>query len=88
MMRCLKDFLEIYLLSNVLLLTDVLSIFRKTMIDTFRLDPMQYFSLSSNSFDCALRHTETKLELPTDLEMHQMIESSISCGLATIGSPR
>ena len=58
----LKDFLETYLSSNVLLLADVLSIFRKTMMENFRLDPMQYFSLSGYSFDCALRHTEKKLE--------------------------
>ena len=87
-LNTLKDFLETYLLSNVLLLADVLSIFRKTMVENFRLDPMQYFSLSGYSFDCALRHTETKLELLTDLEMHQMLESNIRGGLATVGSPR
>lgn len=87
-MRTLQDFLETYLLSDVLLLADVLSIFRKNMMDSFRLDPMHYFSLSGFSFDCALRQTETKIELLTCLEMHQMIENAIRGGLATVGSPR
>lgn len=87
-MRTLKDYVETFLLTNVLLLTDVLSIFRKKMLETFKLDPMQYFSLSGYSFDCALRDSEAKIELLTDLEMHQMLESSIRGGLATIGSPR
>ena len=72
-------FLETYLLCDFLLLADVLSIFRKTMLDSFSLDPMQYFSLNGYSFDCALS---------TCLQMHQMIENSVSRGLATIGSPR
>ena len=87
-MRTFRDFLDTYLLCDVLLLADVLSIFRKTMLDSFSLDPMQYFSLSGYSFDCALRKTETKIELLTCLEMHQMIENSVRGGLATIGSPR
>ena len=87
-MRTLRNYVETHLLTNVLLLADVLSIFRKTMTDTFKLDPMQYFSLSGYSFDCALRYSEEKIELLTDLEMHQMLESSIRGGLASIGSPR
>ena len=87
-MRTLQDFLETYVLSDVLLLADVLSVFRKTMLESFRLDPLQYFSLSGYSFDCALRHSEAKIELLTCPEMHQMIENSIRGGLATVGSPR
>ena len=75
-------------LSDVLLLADVLSVFRKTRLESFRLDPLQYFSLSGYSFDCALRHSEAKIELLTCPEMHQMIEISIRGGLATVGSPR
>ena len=87
-MSTMQDYLETYLLSEVLLLADVLSLFRGSMIDAFGLDPMHYYSISGYSFDCALRRTETKLELYTCLDMHQMTELSIRGGLALIGSPR
>ena len=87
-MSTMQDYLETYLLTEVLLLADVLSLFRNSMIDAFGLDPMHYYSLSGFSFDCALRRTETKLELYTCLDMHQMTELSIRGGLALIGSPR
>ena len=87
-MRTLRDYLETYLLSNVLLLTDVLVIFRGIMTEHFKLDPFQYFSLSGFSLDVALRESETKLELLTDIEMHTMIESNLRGGLTIVGSPR
>ena len=87
-MLTLKDYIETYLLSNVLLLTDVLCIFRKCMTDNFRLDPFHYFSLSGYAFDCALRESEAKLELLTEIDMHEMVEANIRGGLSTTGSPR
>ena len=42
-MRTLRHYVETHLLTNVLLLADVLSIFRKTMTETFKLDPCSTF---------------------------------------------
>ena len=39
-MNTMQVYLETYLLSEVLLLADVLSILRTSMVDTFDLDPM------------------------------------------------
>ena len=87
-MRTLREYLETCLIANVLLLTDVLVIFRQIMTENFKLDPFQYFSLSGFSLDVALRESETKLELLTDIDMHTMIESSLRGGLTIVGSPR
>ena len=87
-MRTLREYLETCLIAYVLLLTDVLVIFRQIMTENFKLDPFQYFSLSGFSLDVALRESETKLELLTDIDMHTMIESSLRGGLAIVGSPR
>ena len=87
-MHTLRDYLETCLLANVLLLTDVLVIFRRIMTENFKLDPFQYFSLSGFSLDVALRESETKLELLTDIDIHTMIESSLRGALAIVGSPR
>ena len=87
-MKTMKDYLQAYILSDVLLLTDASSCFRKQMLEDFKLYPLHYFSLSGYSFDAALRFSDVKLELLCDLEMSYCIESGIRGGLAFIGSPR
>ena len=84
----MRDYLEVYVKSDVLLLADVLNLFRQTMISDFKQDPLQYYLLSGYSLDCALRYSEVKLELLTDMEMHTCIESAIRGGVIMIGSLR
>ena len=54
-MQTMRDYLEVYVKSDVLLLADVLNLFRQTMISDFKLDPLQYYSLMHTCIESAIR---------------------------------
>ena len=86
--KTLKEYARTCLFTDVLLMSDVTSMFRQTLMTEFKLDPMQYYTLSGYSWDCALRKSQVELELITDHEMYLMIETSLRGGVATLGTPR
>ena len=71
------DYHNHYLQSDILLLADVFEIFRKMSLDTYKLDPCHYYSLSGLSWDAMLRYTKVEIELITDLDKYQMVEGGI-----------
>jgi hypothetical protein len=81
---CFKHFHDHYLTTDVFLLADVFEHFRKLSIEFYGLDPAQYLTLPSLSWDAMLKFTNINLQLFTDPEMHSFIESSIRGGVATI----
>ena len=77
---CIKtmgDYHDLYLVSDVLLLTDVSENFRKTCMQYYKLDPCHYFTTPSLSWDAMLKMTNIKLELMTDIDMFQFIEKGM-----------
>ena len=74
MVRTLGDYHDLYLVSDVLLLTDVFENFRKTCMQYYKLDPCHYFTSPGLSWDAMLKMTNIKLELMTDIDMFQFIE--------------
>jgi hypothetical protein len=50
------------------------------------LDPAHYISLPSYSYDSMLKLTECEIELPTDINMVQFLESGKRGGVAFIGT--
>ena len=77
MIRTLGDYHDLYLVSDVLLLTDVFENFRKTCMQYYKLDPCHYFTSPGLSWDAMLKMTNTKLELMTDIDMFQFIEKGM-----------
>ena len=63
------EYHDLYLLSDVLLLTDVFENFRKTCMQYYKLDPCHYFTSPELSWDAMLKMTKVKLELMTDINM-------------------
>ena len=80
------DFHDLYLRSDVLLLTDVFENFRKIRLEYYKLDPCHYFTSPGLSWDAMLKMTNIKLELMTDIDMFQFIEKGLRGGISYIAN--
>jgi hypothetical protein len=84
-MKTLGDYHDLYLKTDVLLLTDIFETFRKTAINNYRLDPANgYFTLPNYAWDAMLLKTAVELELATDPDMYLMCEQGIRGGVSMI----
>ncbi|XP_051864347.1 uncharacterized protein LOC127566360 [Drosophila albomicans] len=79
--RSLKEYLELYLKTDVLLLTDVFQNFRAICSSIYNLDPAHYYTTPGLSWDAMLKTTEIELELLTDIDMITYVKSGIRGGL-------
>ena len=75
---------DLYLLSDVALLTDVFETFRDTTLSNYGLDPAHYVSAPGLSWDAALKQTKVRLELLTDIDMHNLIDKGMIGGVSCI----
>jgi hypothetical protein len=75
----MRDYHDLYLKTDVLLLADVFEKFRSVCLQTNGLDPMHYYSLLGLSWDAALKMSKIKLDLITDISMYQMVEYAEAC---------
>ncbi|XP_062569833.1 uncharacterized protein LOC134231854, partial [Saccostrea cucullata] len=81
-MTTMGDYHDVYLLCDVLLLADVFERFKEVSIESFDLDPAQYFTLAGMCWSARLKMTKVELELLTDIDQYQMIEKGIRGGVA------
>ena len=80
----MKDYHNLYNLSDVLLLADIFENFRTNCMNHYGLDPAWYFSVPGLAWDAILKITKVQFELVSDPGMLLMIESGIRRGIATI----
>ena len=80
------EYHDLYLRSDVLLLTDIFESFRKTCLQYYSLDPCRYFTSLGFSWDAMLKMTNIKLELMIDVDMYQFIEKGMSGGVSYIAN--
>ena len=80
-MQCYHD---LYLKGDVLLLADVFENFRIMALQTYKLDPVHYYSLPGLSWDAMLKYTDVELDLITDMDMYQMVEKGMRGGISQI----
>ena len=83
--KTLKDYLQVYLRTDVLLLTDVFEEFRSLCLQDYKLDPVHYVSLPAMSWDALLSKTKVRLDLLTDPDMFTMVENAKRGGVSFIG---
>lgn len=77
----LGQYTDLYLKTDVILLTDIFEKFRKTCKCHYQLDPAFYVSAPSLSFDAMLLKTGVELELIDDLPILKMIQDGIRGGV-------
>ena len=82
MIKTMGGYHDLYLVSDVLLLTDVFENFRKTCMQHYKLDPCHYFTSPGLSWDAMLKMTNIKLELMTDIDMFHFIEKGMHGGVS------
>ena len=82
--KTMGEYHDLYLGSDMLLLTDVFENFRKTCMQYYKLDPCHYFMIPGLSWDAMLKMTNNKLELMTDINMFQFIEKGMRGGVSYI----
>ena len=80
------EYHDLYLKSDVLLLTDIYENFRKTCLQYYKLDPCHYFTSPGLSWDAMLKMIDIKLELMTDVDMFQFIEKGMRGGVSYIAN--
>lgn len=80
----LWDYHDLYLLTDVLLLADVMETYRKVTMKHFKLDVVHYYTTPGFSWSAALLYTGQKLELIESLDDHLMWEKGMRGGVATI----
>ncbi len=82
--KTLGQYHDLYLKSDVLILSDVFETFRSTCMKHYGVDACHYFSAPGLAWDAMLKMTRVKLQLMTDREMHDIIDKGIRGGICNI----
>ena len=77
-----RQYLECYIIADVLLLFDCFNHFRNMMVDKFNLDCLKYTSAPSYTKDCCLLYSRCKIETIQNIDVYNFIKRSISGGLS------
>ena len=80
-MKIMKDYGDLYLKCDILLLADVFEKFRNNNLRNFGLCPSNYLSTPGLSWDAMLKMTKSKLELITDPDMYIPFEKGARGGI-------
>ena len=82
--KTLRDYHDLYLKSDVLLLADVFENFRATCLCHYKLDPAQYYTSPGLAWDACFKTTGQQLQLLHDYDMLMMFERGIRGGITHI----
>ena len=83
-MQNLGDLCDIYVQSDVLLLTDIVNEYRRECWENFQLEALLYDTAPGLTWDAALRVTGVKLELLQDIDKILFCETAVRGGVSFI----
>ena len=87
-MQSFREYMELYLKSDILLLADVMINYQELTHRHYGLDPFFFLTAPSLSLAAAMKMTRTKIDLITDVNMFNFVGKSIHGGLSYIGHRR
>ena len=82
----MREYHDLYLKSDVLLLADVFEEFRNVCLENYSLGLAWYYTSPGLSWDALLKHSKINLELLTDPDMLLMFEKGIRGGISMISN--
>ena len=82
--KTIRDYHDLYLKTDVLLLADVFEKFRKTCLVHYQLDPAYYYTVPHLAWFACLKTTGQQLELLHDYDMLMFFERGIRGGMSHI----
>lgn len=85
-MRNLKDYHNLYVKTDTLLLADVFEKFRGLCLTNYKIDPCHVYTAPGLAWQACLKMTKVELELLTDPTMHLFIEKGIRGGVSMISN--
>lgn len=80
----LGEYHDLYLRTDVLLLTDIYENFRDLCLEYYGLDPAHYFTLPNFAWEAMLLKTQVLIDPLTDQEMYAMIERGLRGGMCQV----
>ncbi|GFT79782.1 uncharacterized protein NPIL_673121 [Nephila pilipes] len=80
--RTLGEYSDLYVKTDVLLLSDIFENFRSVCMKAYNLDPVWYYTAPSLSWNSMLKFTKVKIELLMDYDMYLFVEKSIRGGIS------
>ena len=82
--KTMRDYHDLYLETDVLLLTDIMTEFRRVCKKVYGLDALHYYTSPGLAWDVMLKFTKIELDLISDRDMYQMVDSGIRGGISSI----
>ena len=83
-MSTMREYHDLYLKTDVLLLADVFENFRDMALEHFKVDPCHYVTAPAMFFDALMKMSDVELELVSDPEMYDFVERAKRGGVSSI----
>jgi hypothetical protein len=84
--KTMGDYHDVYLKTDVCLLADIFENYRKTSLDSYGLDPANYYTSPGMSWDAFLKSSQVELDLISDQDIFKFLEHGMRGGVSMASS--